>query len=459
MGNEIEKTNHRFGSRFGYVMVAAGAAIGLGNIWKFPYLAYGGGGGAFIFVYIVLYFFFGYPGAKMETAIGRFARTNSIDAYGVINKKWKFAGVFQVICTILIDMYYVVVSGYVLKYAVAFLMGGNFGADKLAYYNNFISSPIEPLIWTAIVVVITALLLANGITNLVEDVTKVIMPLLLALLVICGVWALFTIDGAMEGLRFYLIPDFSNFSWKAFADACMQVLFSIGIGWCIFVTLGTTLKGSANIAKDMRLVCLCDLVVALTAGFVVIPSVVGSGKAMEAGPSLVFLTLTDIFGSMPGGNIIGFLFFTALIFAVLSTLFTIVEIPTRCLEEKFKIGHVKATWLMSGIIFAGGVLCSLSQGQGLLSGVKMPWFFFGDGIIYYNIYDWVDCLTGYVMLPLGFLLTAFYCAKVWGFKGYEKELTSDGRDGRLSKFDKVLIMAVIPVLTLIVVLNCFGFIK
>ena len=197
----------------------------------------------------------------------------------------------------------------------------------------------------------------------------------------------------------------------------------------------------------------------MTAGFVVIPSVVGSGKDMVAGPSLVFLAMTEIFASMPGGNIIGFFFFSALIFAVLSTYFTILEIPVKCLEEKLKMDHKKATWVMAGIISVGAVLCSLSQGEGLLSGVKLPWFYFGDGIIFYNIYDWVDCLTGSVMLPLGYLFTAFYVSKIWGFKAYEKELTKDGRDGVLTKLDKILINVCVPILTLVVVLNVFGFIK
>lgn len=456
--NENKKTAS-FGSRFGYIMVAAGAAIGLGNIWKFPYLAYGGGGGAFIVVYIILCIILGHPVVEMETTVGRFAKCNAIDAYGKVNPKWKFVGVINVICTLLIDMYYIIVSGYVLKYAIAFLMGGNFGADKAAYYYDFISQPITPLIYAGILMLITVVLLANGITNIVEKVTKVIMPALFVLLLICGFWALFSFEGAIEGLKFYLVPNFANFTWKTFADACVQVMFSVGIGWAIFSTLGATLSDGANIRKDSMMVTICDTCVALTAGFVIIPSVVGSGSEMAAGPSLIFLAMTEIFGSMPGGNIVGFLFFMALIFAVLSTYFTILEIPVKCLEEKMNMSHKKATWITAGFIMIGGIFCSLSQGTGLLSGVKMPWWSFGSGVVYYNIYDWVDCLSGYILLPLGCLLTAFYVVKVWGFEGYEKELTKDGRDGKLSKYDKFVATFLVPILTIIVILNCFGFIK
>ena len=363
------------------------------------------------------------------------------------------------LCTFMIDMYYIIVSGYVLKYAITYLLGGHFGSDKAAYYMNFIFDPIEPLIYAGTLMIIIVLLLSKGITELVEKVTKIIMPLLFVLLLICGFWALFAFGGATDGLKFYLIPDFSKFTWKTFADACMQVMFSVGIGWAIFVTLGASVKDSANIRKDSMMVTVCDTAVALTAGFVVIPTVVGSGSEMAAGPSLIFLAMTEIFSKLPGGNILGLFFFTAIIFAVLSTFFTILEIPVKCVEEKFHINHLKATWITAGLIFIGGIFCSLSQGMGLLSGLKLPWWSYGTGISYYNIYDWVDCFSGYVLLPLGCLLTAFYCYKVWGFKGYEKELTKDGRDGKISMYDKIVMTVAVPILTLIVILNCFGFIK
>ena len=456
-GNKKAASN--FNSRFGYIMVAAGAAIGLGNISKFPYLAYGGGGGAFIVIYIVMCIVLGHPVVEMESAIGRYARTNGIDAYGVVNKKWKFAGAINILCTVLIDMYYIIVSGYVLKYAIAYLLGGNFCADKEAYYMDFISNPVEPLIYAGILMIITVLLLAGGITELVEKVTKVIMPLLFVLLIICGFWALFSFDGAIDGLKFYLIPDFSKVTWKTFSDACMQVMFSVGIGWSIFVTLGASVSDDANIRKDSMMVTICDTTVALTAGFVIIPTVVGAGSKMSAGPSLIFLAMTDIFSKLPGGNIIGFFFFTAIIFAVLSTYFTILEIPVKCVEEKFHINHRIATVICAVFIFIGGIFCSLSQGHGLLSGVKLPWWAYNTGVVYYNIYDWIDSFSGYILLPLGCLLTAFYCCKVWGYKEYEKELTKNGRDGKLSMYDKVVMTVVVPVLTLIVILNCFGFIN
>ncbi len=450
------KKQAQFGSRFGYIMVAAGAAIGLGNIWRFPFLAYRGGGGIFILFYILIAIFMGHPMVEMETAIGRYGRGNVAAAFGKVKKKYSFIGIIAVICTTCIDVYYVVVGGWVVKYAVSYIIGTDFGVDTRAYFDDFISAPVEPVVYTAILIIITAFLLYFGITNLVEKVTKIIMPALFILLIVCGVWAIFSSEGAIEGLKYYLVPDFSKFSIKMIADAATQVLFSVGIGWGIFVTLGASLGRDHNIKKDSMWVTICDTCVALLAGFVIIPSAFGAGVDVASGPSLIFVVMTQIFENLPGGRIIGFLFFVALIFAVLSTLFTIIEIPVKWFEETVKITHKKATATVSGIIFAGSVFVSL--GFGLLSGVKLPWLDV-NGVAFYNLYDWLDTFTGYLLLPLGCLLTCFYIVKVWGFKEYGKELTADGRDGTISPLTKVLATVVIPALMILILLNCFGFIK
>ena len=448
-----------FGSRFGYIMVAAGAAIGLGNIWKFPYLAYNGGGGAFVVVYILLCIVLGHPVVEMETAIGRYAKTNPIDAFGVIHEKWKWIGWINVLCTLLIDMYYVIVSGYVLRYAVIFLTGNGFGTDYETFYQNFISDPLEPLIYAAILMLVTLMILSAGLTESVEQVSKVIMPLLFVFLIGCGIWALLISENALVGLQFYFVPDFSKFTWKTFCDACMQVMFSISIGWGVFTTLGASLPDQSNIRGDSMWVTFCDTAVAIIAGFVIIPSVVTSGSDMTAGPSLIFLAMPEIFAKFPGGRWIGFVFFTALVFAVISTYFTILEVPIKTLSEKAKISHDKAASIISTLIFIGGIFCCFSQGTGPLSHIRLPWWSYGTGVLYYNIYDWVECFSGYVLLPLGCLLTTIYCIRVWGLREYEKELTKNGRDGKLSLYDRVILIFVVPVLTIIVILNCFGFIK
>lgn len=304
--------------------------------------------------------------------------------------------------------------------------------------------------------IVVAVLLFFGITNLVEKVTKVMMPALFLLLVVCGIWAIFSTPNAVEGLKYYIVPDFSKMSVKVFADAATQVLFSIGIGWGIFVTLGASLPKENNIKKDSVWIAVCDTVVALTAGFVIIPSAYGAGVDMASGPSLIFVVMTQIFSKLPGGRFIGIFFFIALLFAALSTLFTIIEIPNKWLEESTHMSHRKSTTITSLIIFAGGIIVSL--GFGVLSNVQLP-FLDVHGVAYYNIYNWLDTFTAYILLPLGCLLTCFYVAKVWGFKDFEKELTVNGRDGKFSQFQKVVYAVIVPALMLVVILNCFGFIN
>jgi NSS family neurotransmitter:Na+ symporter len=392
-----KKEHPQWKSRFGYIMVAAGAAIGLGNIWRFPYLAYAGGGGIFILLYLILAVIMGHPMVEMESAIGRYGRGNVAASFGAVNKRYKFIGIIAVICTTLIDIYYVV-----------------------------------------------------------EKVTKVIMPALFILLLICGVWAIFSTEGAVEGLKYYLLPDFSKLSVKVFADAATQILFSVGIGWGIFITLGASLPRENNIKKDAMWITLCDTAVALLAGFVIIPSAFGAGVDVASGPSLIFVVMTQIFDNLPGGRIIGLFFFVALVFAVFSTLFTIVEIPVKWVEESFKLKHKLATVVVSLVIFLGSILVSL--GFGMLKDLKLPWID-ANGLAAYNLYDWLDTATAYVLLPLGCILTCFYIVRVWGIAGYEKELTADGRDGKVYGFQKMLARIVIPVLMIIVILNCFGFIR
>ena len=449
-----EKSNSTFSSRFGYVMVAAGAAIGLGNIWRFPYQAYRNGGGVFILIYIILVALVGKAGVEMETAIGRHGRTNAVDAYSLINKKSKIIGWIGVAFTLMLDMYYVVVGGYVIKYAVDFLIGTDFG-DTAAYYNSYISSPVVPLIYTAILMVATAYFLVSGITKKVEKVSKIIMPLLLVLLIICGVGALVSSPTAVNGLSYYLLPDFTKLNFKTISDACVQVMFSIGTGWCLYVTLGANVSREENIKKTANYICICDTAIAFLAGFVVIPSVVGAGSQMAGGPSLVFVAMPQILSGMPGGRIMGFFFFAVLIIAVITGMFAFIEIPAAYVRDKFKISHSTAVIVTSVFVFVCAMICSWSQGEGLLSGVHIPWIS-ALGIEYYSIIDWVDCFSSYILMPIGNIAVAFFIAKVWGFGNYEKELTVDGRDGRLSKVGKAIIVVGIPLFSIIALLNVFG---
>lgn len=456
MSNTPKKETQQWNSRFGYIMVAAGAAIGLGNIWKFPYLAYQGGGGIFLLVYIIIVALMAHPMVEMETAIGRHTGSDTVTCFESINKKWGFVGWISNLCTLLINMYYVVVGGWVLKYAVQYIVSGDFGSDKEAFFNDFTTSNFEPILWAMVLLVFVSVMLLFGITNIVERLSKFMMPALFIFLIICGIWALTVTDGAVEGLKYYLLPNIHDFNFSVFAQATTQVLFSVGIGWGIFTTLGANIPKENNLKSDAILVSICDTGAAVLAGFVIIPSAVANGVDMQSGPALVFLVMTDIFCKLPGGRIIGICFFLALLFAVVSSLFTFFEIVIRTFEDKCKMGRKKATLLVALIIGTGNIIVSL--GFGALSGIKLP---FPDytGIVYYGLYDWLDCFTGYILLPLGCWLICLFIAKIWGFKGYEKELTNDGKFGRITLYDKILTIVVVPVFMVIVILNVFGFIR
>lgn len=453
---QVRNGQATWSSRFGFLMVAAGASIGLGNVWKFPYLAYRGGGGIFILVYILVVLLLAEPMVNMEMAIGRNGKSDTVSVFEKINKKWGFVGWMANICTLMINFFYVVVGGWVLRYALQFIFSGDFGEEANIFYQQFISDPVQPLIYSFIVLFIVVFLLLFGITNFVEKISKVMLPALFVLLIICGIYACFAAEGALEGLKYYLYPDFRKMNVKVFADAVTQVLFSVGIGWGIFTTLGANVSSENNISKDSLLISIMDTVAAILAGFVIIPAAFGAGVDVQKGPALVFDVMADIFGHLPGGRWIGAAFFIALLFAVFSSLFSFIEISVRTFEIKCGMGRKKAILTSSVIIGLGNILVSL--GFGPLSDVKLPWPSF-NGIEFYGFYDWFDCFSGYVLLPLGCLATCIFVWKVWGWSNYEKELTANGRDGKLTRYKKLLTTVVVPIFMLIVLLNVFGFIQ
>lgn len=446
----------KWNSRFGYLMVAIGASIGLGNVWKFPYLAYRGGGAVFLVVYIIVVLTLAKPMVEMETSIGRHGKSDTVTVFEVINPKWGIIGWIANICTLMINFYYVVVGGWVLKYAYQFIFIGDFGEDVNLFYKNFISDPIQPIIWSSLLLLFVAIMLLFGITNYIEKISKIIMPAFFIMLFVCGIYACVSAEGAIEGLKYYLLPDFSNFSIKVFADAVTQVLFSVGIGWGIFTTLGSNVPKSNNIRKDALFICFSDTSAAILAGFTIIPAAFGANIDVQKGPSLIFDVMAGIFLNLPGGRFIGSFFFVAIALAVISSLFSFIEISVRTFEIKKNMGRKKAVIKTSLIIMAGNIIVSL--GFGVLSMIKIPWLYVGS-IEYYSFYDWFDCFSGYVLLPLGCLLTCYFTIKVWGWKNYEKELTENGRDGRLTVWDKVLCSIIVPAFMIIVILNVFGVIR
>ena len=446
----------QWGSRFGYLMVAAGASIGLGNIWKFPYLAYRGGGGVFLVVYLLVVLALAKPMVQMETAIGRHTGLDTVTAFERINPKWGFIGWIGNLCTIMINFYYVVVGGWVLRYLCQFIFVGDFGGDPSAFFQAFTTDPVAPIIWSMILLVFVSVMMLFGITNSVEKLSKYMMPTLIVMLIICGVYACTISEGAVEGLKYYLLPNFENFTVKVFADAVTQVLFSVGIGWSLFITLGANVPKENNLRSDALFISFADTFAAVLAGFVIIPSAFGAGIDVQKGPALVFEVMSGIFLNLPGGRIIGSFFFLALMFAVMSSLFSFFETNIRTCEVKFNMDRKKATIIMAIIIGIANIFVSL--GFGPMSDFKLPWLYYGS-TEFYGLYDWLDCFSGYVLMPLGCILVCLFVSRVWNWKRYGAELTHDGRDGEINLWDKISAYVIIPLFMIIVILNVFGFIK
>ena len=304
---------------------------------------------------------------------------------------------------------------------------------------------------------LVSFLLHFGITNTVEKISKVMLPLLFALLIICGIWALFVNDNAIEGVKYYLLPDFSKLALLTFCPGGTQVLFSIGIGWGLYETLGANISKENNLKSDAIMVSVFDTAAAILAGFVVVPSAFSGGVDIEsAGPSLVFNVMTDIFDRLAGGRFIGACFFLAILFAVISSLFSFFEIAIRTFEDNCHMGCRNATILTAVIIGAGNIIVSL--GFGKLSSLKLPWID-ANGFASYGLYDWLDMFTAYLLMPIGCILVCIFIAKVWGFKNYEKEVTNDGKFGHVTMFDKIRTVFLVPFFMIVILLTVFGFIK
>lgn len=437
-------------------MVSAGGAIGLGNIWRFPYLAYRGGGAIFIVTYLAIVFLLAHPMVEAETAIGRHGGADTVSAFECIHHKWQFVGWIANICTLMICFYYVVVGGWVLRYAVQFCFVGNFGVNHNEFFQSFISNPIQPLIYDFILLGAVLFVLFFGITAAVEKLSKIMTPTFFVLLLLCGVYSITSTENAVLGLRYYLLPKFDNFTVKVFAEAVTQVLFSVGIGWGVYTTLGANLSQDNNIRKDSLIISYLDTLAALLAGFVIIPAAYGAGVDVQKGPALIFDVMAGIFANLRYGRLIGSMFFIALVITVLSSFFCIFEITVRTLEIRLKMGRKKAILISAVVIGLSNVLISL--GFGPLKNVKLPWLSF-SGIEWYGLYDWLDCFTGYLLLPLGCLLTSFFVWKIWGWDEYERELTHNGRDGRLTIWNKAVIVFLVPTFMIIVLMNVFGLIQ
>lgn len=389
-----------FTGKIGFILAAAGSAVGLGNLWRFPYLAAQYGGGIFLLIYLILAVSFGFALMTAEIALGRKTGLSAIGAYAALDKRFAFVGVLTSLVPMIILPYYSVIGGWVTKYLFAFMTGSGLEAAKDGYFTTFISQTGEPILWFTIFMGLTALVVLFGVENGVEKVSKVMMPVLVVLSVVIAIYSV-TRPGAGAGLEYYLKPDFSKFSVKTVLAAMGQLFYSMSLAMGIMITYGSYMKKEVNLESSVRQIEIFDTGIAFFAGLMIIPAVFafsgGDESALSSGPSLMFITLPKVFESMRGGNFIGSLFFLLVLFAALTSSISLMETVVSIFCDRFKWNR-KFTCL---VVFIGSMAIGLlsSLGYGPLENVK---------IIGMQFLDFFDFISNSVIMPIVALCTCIF---------------------------------------------------
>lgn len=440
-----------FGNRFGVLVAMAGSAIGLGNLWRFPYLVGQYGGAAFVFVYVVFFFMLCLPILIAEITIGRRSQTNAFRAFHTLSpgRKWKLAGVLMVATPIIVVSYYSVIGGWSIEYflkacCMDFSSGGNSEAGLGNVFSSFISSTWKPVIFHTVYLLVTAVIVASGVKGGIEKFGKIMMPVLFVIMIIIAVRAV-TLPGAGAGVEWLFKPDFSKIDASVCAAALGQGFFSLSVGFGIMLTYGSYISKSENIGISSLYTAISDFIFALIASCAIMPAVFVFGLDPREGPGLVFETLPFIFSNMPLGGIISILFFLALIVAALTSSISLFEVGVAYMMEEKHMSRKKASVAVFIVTWILGILCSLSFGP--LSDFKL----FGN-----ILFDFFDKLSANYLMPLGALIIVLFAG--WKMKRSDvmAEFTNDGTlSGNRKIFGLVyfLIRFIAPIAIIVIFLS------
>ena len=443
-----------FSSKIGFVLAAAGSAVGLGNIWRFPYLAAKYGGGIFLLVYLVLALTFGFALMTAEIALGRKSGLSAVEMFGKLNKKYTFVGYLASLVPMIILPYYSVIGGWVIKYLAAFMTGSVQAAAGDAYFTDFISSTGEPIFWFLAFIGLTALVVLFGVEKGVEKVSKVMMPVLVVLSLGIAIYSM-CIPGAMEGVIYYIKPDFSRFSATTVLAAMGQLFYSMSLAMGIMITYGSYMKKEVNLENSVKQIEVFDTGIAFLAGLMIIPAVFafsgGDEAALGKGPGLMFVTLPKVFESMKGGQAIGAAFFLMVFFAALTSSISLMETVVSIFQDKFKWNR-KLTCL---VVFIGSVLIGLPStlGFGVWGHIT---------IIGLSFLDFFDFISNSVLMPIVAFLTCIFVGYVIKPKAVIEEVELSGNFKRKKLFVWVIkYFAPICILLILIssVLDVFGIFK
>lgn len=439
-----QKNRSSFSGKIGFILSSAGASVGLGNIWRFPYLAAGNGGGIFVLVYIILAATFGYTMIMAETAIGRMTRKSPVGAFGSFGRGplHLLGGWLNAVVPIIIVSYYCVIGGWVIRYFAGYLFLGRDVMASEGFFSDFIGNGRESMIWFLVFGGLTMLIIYMGVENGIERVSSLLMPALVVLSLIIAVYSC-TRPGALEGVRYFLIPRPQDFSWKTVVNAMEQMFYSLSIAMGILYTFGSYMKDDTGIEEATVQVEIFDTAIAMMAGLMIIPAVFafsgGNAKTLNAGPALMFMTIPRVFASMAGGSLVGILFFMLVTFAALTSAIALAESAVSTAEDELGLPRRAAVLFVTLVILVLGSLTAL--GYGPLSAVTL----FGMQFL-----DFFDFLANSLLMPLGALATCLLAAGVIGLDRIEEEIGKGGHSFRLRGVFRFMIRTLCPVFVMII---------
>ncbi len=440
----MEKKKEGFGSKIGFVLAAAGSAVGLGNIWRFPYLAAKYGGGIFLLVYIILTVTFGFALMVTEISIGRRTGKSVIGAYADICKKFKPLGFIAASVPVIIFSYYCVIGGWVLKYFTVYVTDIGTEAATDGFFKSFTGSVGQPAIFLVIYIILTALVVMLGVEKGIEKVSKILMPVLIAITIGISIYSI-TLDGAMEGVKYYILPDFKNFSIKTIVAAMGQLFYSMSLAMGIMVTYGSYMRKEDNIEESVRYIEGFDTGIAFLSGLMIVPAVFafsgGDPSALNQGPGLMFVTLPKVFLSMPAGRIIGMIFFVLVALAALTSSISLMETIVSVIMEKFKVKRLFACIIVTAFSFAFGMASVLGYSE------WKDFTIFGRQIL-----DFLDFFSNNIIMPLVALFTCVligYIAK----PSYIEEEVKLSSEFKSKKLYNVMIKYICPVCMVIIFIS------
>ncbi len=436
----------QWNSKIGFIMAAAGSAIGLGNIWRFPYVVGENGGGAFVFFYVLFVILIGLPYMFAELSLGRATQKNPVGAINKIRPKsfWRLAGFLGVITGVGILSFYAVIAGWTVAYIYK-MFTGNVGD-----FSAFVADPGGEVFLFVLFVVITTLIVQKGVSEGIEKWSKILMPIFFILLLSLVIYSL-TLDGASKGLEFYLKPDFSKITGRTLLAALGQAFFSLSLGMGTMITYGSYLSKNDNLITSSVSVAIFDTLIALFAGLIIFPALFAMGKDPAAGPALVFVILPEMFLEMPGGLIVGSLFFVLLSVAALTSTISLLEVPVSYMIDDHKVDRKKIVWGVAGFTILLGVPSALSQGASdFFSNFGLiPASFTGPDFL-----SQMSFLFGDIALAVGAISLSIFVGWVWGVDRASDEIEQGAPFFKKTRWLwSFIIRYVIPVVILLVLLN------